>query len=211
MSGKPKKNWVSNLFPAEHDFFGMLSEQAKLTREGVDLFALWLERGEDRLAIQVLDKCQAADDARHKLEEILVDSFSTPIDRGDLYEVSRQMDQVLDYARDTVREAAALEVLPPQPHYADFGKHLLRAMSAVNDGVESLGRDAAASEKQVPEIRRACQDVKETYFECLHEVALESDVNLALRRREIYHHLKDAAVMLDRTTDILHRIIVKLV
>lgn len=211
MTQKTKRNWISNLFPPEHDFFAMLRGQSKITRDGVELFAVWLERGEDHLAVQVLDKCQEADASRHSLQAILVASFSTPIDRGDLYELSRQMDQVLDYARDTVRETAAMEVLPPQPHYGGFGIHLVRAMNAFHEAVEVLGRDPADGERTIPEIRQACQDVRETYFECLHEVALEPDVNLALRLREIYHHLKDAGVEIDRTTDLLHRVMVKLI
>lgn len=211
MVEKTKKNWISNLFPAEHDFFGMLNHQSKITREGIDLFALWLDRGEDRLAVQVLDKCHEADTSRHEFETTLVASFSTPIDRGDLYEVSRVLDLVLDYARDSVREAAALEVLPPQPHYREFGAHLLRGVNALDDAIETLGADPSKSEGHIPVVRQACQDVRETYFECLHEVAQEMDVNLALRRRELYHHLKDAGVMMDRVTDVLHRIIVKLI
>jgi len=206
-----KKNWITNLFPAEHDFFEMLNQQSKITREGIDLFAMWLERGEDRLAVQVLDQCQDADTSRHTLEATLVASFSTPIDRGDLYAISRELDLVLDYARDSVREAAALEVLPPQPHYREFGTHLLRGVNALDDAIETIGANPSKSEGHIPVVRQACQDIRETYFECLHEVAQETDVNLALRRREIYHHLKDAGVMMDRATDVLHRIIVKLI
>lgn len=210
MSDKTKRGWIANLFPVEHDFFAMLDRQGQITREGISVFADWLDRGEDRLALTVLEKGKDADTARLEMEAILVASFSTPIDRGDLYEISKQLDIVLDYARDSVREAAALEVLPPQPFYPQFGEKLREGMNALSDALAKLGSQPVASEAAVRNIRKAAEDCREIYFETLSEVSHETDVNLALRRREIYHHLRDAGVMMDRTTDVLHRIIVKL-
>jgi len=209
MTQKTNTKWISRIFPIEHDFFGMLDEQAKITLRGVEDFAQWLDRGEDRLALGVLERQREADEARFTMEEVLVDSFSTPIDRGDLYEVSRQMDAVLDYVGDAVQEASALEILPPQPFYAKFGVSLAEGMRSLAAAVHHLGADPATSEREVKTIRKAVAKVREVYFDSLTEVAHEPNVNVALRRREIYHHLKDAGVMLDRTTDILHRIIVK--
>ncbi len=209
MAEKTRRKWVSGLFPVEHDFFAMLEEQAQLTRAGIEAFADWLERNEDRLGLTVLEKEREADAARLKMEAVLVDAFSTPIDRGDLYEVSRQLDQVLNYARSTIHEASALEVLPPQPHYEQFAAALREGMGAIAESIRHLGDDPALSEKQVGTVRHATKAVREAYYECLHDVAHETNVNLALRRREIYHHLKDAGVMMDNTTNILHRIIVR--
>lgn len=209
MAGKPKRGWMSNLFPVEHDFFAMLDEQAQLTRVGIESFAQWLERNEDRLGLTVLEKENEADAARHRMEEILVDSFSTPIDRGDLYEISREMDQILNYARSTLREAAALDVMPPQPHYEAFAAGMRAGSAAIADAVHALGTDPAHAEDQIPNVRAATRHIREAYYESLVDIGRERDVNLALRRREIYHHLKDAGVMMDRTTDVLHRIIVR--
>ncbi len=209
MAEKKPRKWMANLFPIEHDFFAMLDEQAQLTKAGVDAFADWLERGEDRLGLTVTEKEREVDAARLAMEKILVASFSTPIDRGDLYEVSRQMDQILNYARSTLHEASALEVLPPQPHYASFAVALREGMTAMAGAVHTLGTDPKGSEGQVGALRTATKKIRETYYDCLADVANEHDVNLALRRREVYHHLKDAGVMMDRTTDIVHRIIVR--
>lgn len=209
MAEKTRRGWIANMFPVEHDFFAMLSEQAEITKDGMDTFAQWLERGEDRLALTLLERAKEADDSRLKMEEVLVDAFSTPIDRGDLYEVSRGIDLAFDHARDSVREASALEVLPPQPFYARFGRELAGGMTAVAAAIKHLGEDPAKSEKEVPIIREHVEAIRETYFDTLSEVALESNVNVALRRREIYHHLKDAGVLIDRTTDVLHRIVVR--
>jgi uncharacterized protein Yka (UPF0111/DUF47 family) len=200
---------MANLFPVEHDFYAMLDRQAELTRVGVVSFTQWLERNEDRLGLTVLEKEHEADDARHQMEDILVESFSTPFDRGDIYEVSHQMDQILTYAKSTLREAAALDVMPPQPHYEEFAEALRAGVTAIAEAVHLLGSDPGKSEERIRDVRAASRRIRETYYECLSDVAKETDVNLALRRREIYHHLKDAGVMMDRTTDILHRIIVR--
>jgi len=206
---KPRK-WMANLFPVEHDFFAMLDEQARLTKEGVDAFAGWLVEGEDRLGLAVVDKEREVDMARLKMEKILVESFSTPIDRGDLYEVSRQMDQILNYGKSTLREAAALEVMPPQPQFERFGQAMKGGMGSIAAAVHLLGTDPAAAEGEITPVRKATKEIRETYYDCLSDIAKEHDMSLALRRREVYHHLKDAGVMMDLTTDLIHRIIVRL-
>jgi uncharacterized protein len=209
MAEKKPRKWMANLFPVEHDLFAMLDEQAKLTLVGVESFAQWLERNEDRMGLAVLEKETEADLARHKMEDVLVASFSTPIDRGDLYELSHEMDQILSYAKSTLREAAALDVMPPQPHYEAFAASLRAGVGAIAEAVHWLGGEPSKSQEQVRVVRAASKRMRETYFDCLADIAHERDVNLALRRREVYHHLKDAGVMMDRTTDVLHRIIVR--
>jgi uncharacterized protein Yka (UPF0111/DUF47 family) len=210
MADKKPRKWMANLFPVEHDFFGMLDEQAKLTKEGVDAFAGWLSNGEDRLGLTVVEKEREVDTARLKMEKVLVESFSTPIDRGDLYEVSRQMDQILNYGKSTLREAAALEVLPPQPQFERFGEAMKEGMTAIATAVHLLGSDPAAAEDEIKPVRKATKHIREAYYDCLSDIAKEHDISLALRRREVYHHLKDTGVMMDLTTDLIHRIIVRL-
>jgi uncharacterized protein Yka (UPF0111/DUF47 family) len=205
-----RRNWAAGLFPVEHDFFKMLEEQSGTTREGVEAFCNWLERSEDAQGLEVLTKEREADSEHRHLESVLVKAFSTPIDRGDLYDISRQLDHMLDHVRDTIHEASALGVLPPQPNYARFAAPLRAAVRAVAACVSKFGDDPRSAEALIPEIREGTKRVRAIYYDCLHEIAHETDVNLALRRREVYHHLKDAGVMLDRTADVLHRIIVRI-
>jgi uncharacterized protein Yka (UPF0111/DUF47 family) len=87
-----KKNLFSAFFPSENDFESMLAHQSDLTVSGVQAFVSWLEmcplsnpheldRIENEVAIM-----------RHDMEDKLIQSFSTPFDRQDIYSISRQMD-----------------------------------------------------------------------------------------------------------------------
>jgi uncharacterized protein Yka (UPF0111/DUF47 family) len=197
------------LFPAQVDFFQMLARQAAVTSQGVESFCLWLEKSADADGIDVLHKEREADAEHRQLEAALVQAFSTPIERGDLYDISRQLDQMLDHVRDTLHEAAALDVLPPQPHYARFSPPLRDAMRAFAAAVDLMSTNPAAAEAQIPVMREATKRVRQAYWDCLHSVAHETDVNLALRQREVYHHLRDVGLLFDRMADVLHRVIVR--
>ena len=43
------------------------------------------------------------------------------------------------------------------------------------------------------------------------ELFKSTDLMYAMKYREVYHHIKDAAVHLGYTTDVLHRIVVRVI
>jgi len=55
---------------------------------------------------------QRADTLRHDMEDRLMEAFTTPFDRQDIYQISRQMDYILNNCLSTAQEMNAFEVPP---------------------------------------------------------------------------------------------------
>jgi len=204
-----RRSIIDRIFPLEHDFLQMLVEQAKQTRAGVEAFVAWLETGCAGTPDEVRRIEREQDRMRYELEEALIDAFSTPFDREDLYSLSRQMDYILNFASETAREMHAFGVAPDRA-IGRMAHLLLEGTSAVVEGVSFMTTDEPRVRESIREGRAALHRIEDAYIDGLAEIFQGGDVMEALRRREIYHHLRDGGRALRGTLDVLHRAVVGL-
>jgi len=209
MNNNAKKPLIDRLFPPKYNFEGMLLRQAETTSSGVKELVDWLKAGARDDPVELAKLEQQADDIRHELEHLLYEAFSTPFDRQDMYSISRQMDQVLNFSLSTAVEMRAFEV-GPGVNIIKMSEELYRGTSQLPQGVKMMHRhnkDEKATEL-VRQIRKCIHEVEDTYIQSMAELFRQNDAVVALKKREIYHHLRDAGRNLSLTTDVLHRIIV---
>jgi sulfur transfer complex TusBCD TusB component (DsrH family) len=62
----------------------------------------------------------------------------------------------------------------------------------------------------IRQIRKHTHEIEYTYIESMALLFLQDDVIMAIKKREICHHLRDAGRNMNSTVDILHRIIMAL-
>src|SRR5512137_2000028 len=118
-------------------FITHISDQAKLTLEGLDALNSYLAT-QDTAASDLLDsKEKAADEARRILIDDLNRTFVTPFDREDIFALSRTIDDVLDYANSTVSELEILKVVPT-PYMVQIASLLRDAANELFMAVNSL-------------------------------------------------------------------------
>ncbi len=195
------------IFPSRYDFQKMLSEQAEQTRTGVEVFLRWLEHPPAEEPVE-LDRLEDAVDAmRYDLEEKLKDAFATPFDRQDLYSLSRQMDYILNYASETAHEMYIFSV-PPDRTIMGMARALLRGSELVSHGVREMSGSQAKIRDIIIEARKAMHEIDELYVNGMNEVFQTGDAISAMKKREIYHHLRDAGRALRATVDLLHKAVV---
>jgi uncharacterized protein Yka (UPF0111/DUF47 family) len=199
-----RKGLLDGLFPPKYDFHAMLIEQAELTAKGVELLlsAMRGERDDHLNALVELD--QRTDHFRHDMERKLGKAFSTPFDRQDIYSLSRQMEEVMNFAHSTLGEMEAFEVEPDQC-MLDMTEHLLIGTRDVVEAVRVLGGGLERTDLLIKRMREEETYIEETYILGMKEVFSLQDHMMILKKREIYHHLKDAGRALSATADILHR------
>lgn len=204
-----KKKLGDRLFPPKYDFNGMLENQANETVNGIREFVEWLKQG----ASLPIDKITAselkADQIRHEMEQLLQEAFSTPFDRQDIYSISRQMDQVLNFSYSTAVEMTAFKVAP-DPSISKMAQSLLEGVIVLASGVHMMHSAVRDAPDMIRQIRKHTHKIEDTYIESLAMVFQKDDAIMAMKKREIYHHLRDAGRSLNSTVDILHRIIVAL-
>ncbi|MDD1743782.1 MAG: DUF47 family protein, partial [Methanomassiliicoccales archaeon] len=194
------------LFPPRYDFNGMLENQANEIVKGVREFVEWLKVGDGAPLDEIAASERKADQIRHEMEQLLQEAFSTPFDRQDIYSISRQMDQVMNFSYSTAIEMAAFKV-DPDPAIRGMAQSLLDGMIVLAAGVHMMHGTVHDPQGMISEIRRHAREVEGAYVESMSLVFRNDDAITAMKKREVYHHLRDAARNLNSTVDILHRII----
>jgi uncharacterized protein Yka (UPF0111/DUF47 family) len=206
---KPKRKLLLSIFPQEYDFEGMLADQSEGTAKGVRMLLEWL-RAESMTDPTQLDVYEAhIDSMRHSIEDKLGEAFSTPFDRHDIYNLSRQTGYVLNYSVVTAREMHAFGVTADQP-ILQMTEALLSGTVTLSRAMRNLHTDGRQMHDIIHEVREAIRSIEHTYIAGMAEQFRSQDVMEALRRREIYHHLRDAGRSLSITADILHSVTVGL-
>lgn len=198
---------VNLIFPTHHDFFGMLSKQASQTAAGVKALIIWLDAGGVDDPVNVAREEVMGDQKRLEMESELQRAFTTPFDRQDIYEVSRRMDHILNYTVSTAYEMKAFEVKPDDA-IMTMARSLLKGTELMVDCVNTLKEDPSGAADLIPKMRMEESLIEKTYIHEMAGVLMKDEPVTAMKKREIYHHLRDAGRHMSITVDVLHRIIV---
>lgn len=204
-----KKNLFSEFFPREYDFEAMLAHQSGMTVAGVQTFVAWLETRPLSDPHELVRIESEVDVLRHELEDKLIRSFSTPFDRQDIYSISRQMDYILNFSKETAIEMNAFGVQADTTILA-MARSLLSGTECISRGITNLNSDKDAVEEEIRHARDAYHVMEEEYITGMTELFRTNDAMNALRTREIYHHLRDAGRAMRDTLDILHNAVIDL-
>jgi hypothetical protein len=200
--------------PRVPDFHGLLAGQCAVVVEALDELVVFTRGGRPDHGERVRALEKEGDRRLALTLDTLARAFATPIDRGAIYLAATAIDDVLNYAKTTVREIEILDV-PPDHWMADMAEELRSGGRALRDGFSRLRDDPQAaheralavhkSERNVEKIYRAA--VADAFAPASFEEAIGPDgrgggaaferLLLSLRRREVYRHLSNAADHLD--------------
>lgn len=188
---------------ADEALVGLLVTQADATLEGARLVrgaVAELPTAETRERMGEAE--QAGDDARAELVEALAHALVTPMDREDLFRVSRSVDDVLDNLRDFAREldlfAVERETLfEPLLDAVVAGVEVLReALVDITERADEVGDAALRATKQANRVRRLYQE------QMAH--LLDGEVSTGmLKRRELLRRLDVVGLRLGEAADAL--------
>ena len=98
------KRLLDRVFPRMPDFYGLMNEQHDMAVETMQVFSDYLQSGDAALAQEVRDLEHRADQLKYRNIEVLNSSFSTPMDREDLYDAISGIDYLINFAKTTVYE-----------------------------------------------------------------------------------------------------------
>lgn len=196
-------------FRWRRDFVKMLLSQAEKTEEGLAALVEFIKNPSEEKGKSVERLEEEADELRRILVDELNQAFVTPIDREDIFSLSRAIDDMIDYAKSTVEEMLLFCVA---------SDNHLRMMS---DALYSASKDITAAVRIIKTHNRACFDhvirakktenlVEHIYREALVELFKNSDVVMILKVRELYRHLSNAADRGDEAANIIGDILVKM-
>jgi uncharacterized protein len=142
------------------------------------------------------------DDQRAKLVTALSASLTTPIDREDLFRMSRFVDDVLDELRDFVRESDLYD-LPDQASVAPVLDALIEGLNALKAALLQTGRRSPEAGVSTLAAKKAGSRVRQLYQLELAELFRRPlDVEL-MKRRELLRRIDVVGIRLGEAADAL--------
>lgn len=205
---------IFKLFRKRQDrFLGLLIEQAELTLKGLKQLNDYMKSHDKEIAERIRATEKEADEIRRILIAELNRTFITPIDREDIFALSRAIDDVIDYAYTTVDEMDMLEVSPTSfleriaSLLVEAGDELLLAVTRLKDHptvASEHAMRAKALENRVETIYR------EALAALFQEAKKTKDVISIFKLREVYRHLSNAADRGDMAANIIADIVIKM-
>jgi hypothetical protein len=177
-------------------FLLRLREQAGLMLYGTNALMAFMREPNRKNAARVRVCEKKADDVRQALISDLNQSFVTPIDREDLFALSRSIDDILDYAYATINEVDALAVTP-NAYLCQMVEILHTGAGEIHQAVEQLEEQPRAADEHALRAKSLENHMEALYTRAIADL-FNTPTDLAevidmLKLREIYRHLLHAA------------------
>ena len=178
------KRWF---LPYTPDLLGLLLGQSEITCRGIDAFVRWsagdLEAGRDVRHLE-----HEADEARRKVFKELRAAFSTPLDPEDIYELSERLDEVLNGAKDTVRESDVMS-MPPDFAMAQMIDLLVVGVGHLGEAFVHLGAEGEDATGAADAAVKSMRALEHVYRRAMSDLLALDDLREMMGRRELYGRL----------------------
>jgi uncharacterized protein len=199
--------------PRQDQFVKLLVRQAETTLHGMNALESYMKKRSDKHASAVTQAEKDADEIRRILIDDLNRTFVTPLDREDIFALSRAIDDVMDYAYTTVEEMQILDVEP--------NDYLRRLVSLLQDAAEEihmamlrLEEHPGVAAEHATRAKALENRVERVYREAVADLfSGPEDVHHVmemLKLRELYRHLSNCADRGDEAANVIHDIVVKM-
>jgi uncharacterized protein len=173
--------------PRNPDLLGLLCEQSALTVGGMQALVAWAD-GEAAAGDQVREYEHQADDKKRQLWRELRNAFSPPIDAEDLFALSSNLDEVLNAAKNLVREFEVMELAPDTATH-EMTLLLAEATQYLADAFARLGKQEGDATECADAAIKSTRRVEHVYRSAMSALLQVHDLREVMGRREVYRRL----------------------
>jgi uncharacterized protein Yka (UPF0111/DUF47 family) len=176
--------------PEAPDVIGMLQSQADITARGMDAFAAWAA-GDTTRADDVRAAEHECDEIRRGLVDAVSEAFTTPLEPEDLFQLSRDLDKVINGAKNTVREAEAMD-FPPDQASAEMAVLLAEGVVHIRTAFGSLdsrGKSVASATEAADAAVKSQRNLERVYRQAACDLLGLTDISVLTARREFYRRI----------------------
>jgi predicted phosphate transport protein (TIGR00153 family) len=204
---------MAKFFRKKQDkFVNLIIEQAGLTLKGLELLKDYMTEQNPESAKLLTKTEKEADEVRRILIDELNRTFITPLDREDIFALSRAIDDMLDYAYSTVDEMEILQVRPT--NYMNRIASLLRdAAFEIYMATQRLQENPNVATEHAQRAKALENRVESVYREALADLFSGPEdvqhIMKMLKKREVYRHMSNAADKGDEAANIIADVVVK--
>ena len=174
--------------PDTPDLLGKLRAQTAITMEGMDALVAW-SAGEPGAADRLRDCEHQADDCKRELRAALTIAFTTPLDPEDIFELSTELDRVLNSAKNAVREAEVMAIGPDEA-IANMAAELRAGLRDLSEAFDQLAAGARAAATDAADRAAKSQSrIEKVYRESMSALVAVDDLREVAAKRELYRRL----------------------
>lgn len=204
---------VRKLFKRQPNrFIVRLAEQAAIVTSGTDALQTYMLKPSKKNAQRVRELEQNADEVRRILIDELNRTFVTPIDREDLFALSRAIDDILDYAYSTTNEMDILDV-EPNNYLRSMAELLHHSAQEVYLAIQRLEDHPNVANNHAVRAKGLENTMDTLYAEALADLFNQpknlKDIITMLKLREIYRHMFHAVGSAELAANVISDIIIK--
>ena len=163
------QQWWQRLFPRMPDFYVLLSRQCDLVVEGTAELLAYMRTADEAHADRVIEREREGDKLKAEHMSILHQAFATPFDREDIYRSITAIDDVLNYAKSTVREMRSLQ-LGPDEHTCAMAELLHRGALSLQQGYGKLAQQPLLAEADAEAAHKTERSTEKIYRQALSEL-----------------------------------------
>jgi predicted phosphate transport protein (TIGR00153 family) len=193
-------------------FLDWLCQQTFISMQGTQALVDYMQQPCKKHAVRVREMEKRADEIRRTLIEELNRTFVTPIDREDLFALSRSIDDVLDYAYSTTSEMDILHV-SPNDYLLSMAELLHVSAEELHRAIEQLQRDPQMANDHAVRVKAFENDMQSLYTEALAHLFDSpkdlTDVIHMFKLREVYRHMFHAVGSAEQAANVIGDIIIK--
>lgn len=197
----------------ENKFIELLIRQAAKTEDGIKLLLTLIERPDEDSLEQLHSVEKEADEIRRIIIDELHNTFITPIDREDIFNLSLFIDDMIDYALTTLEEMVLLKV--------DADDHLRRMIALVAQEAEELHlatqrltNNQRVAGDHARRTKKLENEVDHLYRIAVAELFSKVDDLKSLpalfNRREVYRHVSNMSDRADTAANVFGMVVMKL-
>lgn len=209
-SRQSRGRFPARVFRPVPDFYLLLEQQAAKTLEGVEALCVWMSEGGDERGQLVRDLEKEADELKLNISKTLVESFVTPFDREDIYDLSARLDEVINGAKYVVREIEALEINSDDSFLRQMSEVLLEGARCLYRSFASLKNNLKEASDQAFLARKSETRCAKIYRQAMRQLFTDDDIKKIFKTTEVYRYMLFDAEKIDLVAEKLMHVIVKI-
>ena len=201
-----------SIAPRDREFFDLFEEAGGNSVRAADLLDRMLrafpDRGDD-LARDILICEQDGDRITHDIIRRLNETFVTPIDREDIYELASALDDVVDYTEEVADYLILYKIEAPMEQAQRLAHVLLQCTRQLAEAMPRLRGFKDISHYTV-EVNRLENDGDRIVREAIASLFDNGiDPMVVIRWKDIYERLEQAIDATEKVANILEGIVIK--
>jgi len=200
-------------FKDSNKFIAMLVDHANRAHEAVACLEKALENADTAAVERLRAMSHASTERRRVLIDELHETFVTPIDREDIYNLSQAYERMVMYALTTLEEMHLLQVAADEP--------IRRMVALVREqaedlqaAIQRLAKNPRVADDHADHVHEKEREVERIYRAAIRDLfARASDLQGLpgiLYRREVYRHISNMADRAVSAANVLGMVVMKI-